>query len=208
MLACAQRLESSLLPLLSPSFPQKLKADILIIDIGGGYGQLLEALRKARPDLNGRMIVQDLPNVIESSQFVEGIEGMAHDYFAPQPVQGQYPISGLLYRAVAEDLSGAYTYYFRHVLHDQPDEACRRILKATASAMKAGYSRLVIMDAVLSSMGASTYASLFDLNMSTIAGGERTDHQWQTLLEAAGLQIVHVEAPPVGDGIIVATLKS
>lgn len=69
-------------------------------------------------------------------------------------------------------------------------------------------SRLVIMDTVLPSIGATAYATLLDINMMTIAGIERTDRQWRELLEAEGLKIVDVKTPAVGDGIIVAKLNS
>ena len=68
--------------------------------------------------------------------------------------------------------------------------------------MKPDYSRVVIMDAVLPSRGASTFASLFDINMIAIAGIERTDEHWRKLLEGVGLRVVKIEVPVMGDGII------
>ena len=72
--------------------------------------------------------------------------------------------------------------------------------------MKPNYSRIIIMDAVLPSTGASTFASLFDINMIAIAGIERTDEHWRKLLEGVGLRVLNIEVPSMGDGIIEAVL--
>ena len=61
---------------------------ILFVDVGGGRGQSLKAFRKLMPRLKGRMIVQDLPKVIEDQTSEYGIEAMAHYFFSHQPVKG------------------------------------------------------------------------------------------------------------------------
>ena len=61
---------------------------VLLVDIGAGRGQFLRDLRSGRPDLVGRMIAQDLPEVIARRDVVEGVENMAYDFFEPQPVKG------------------------------------------------------------------------------------------------------------------------
>ena len=45
---------------------QKLEKDVLLVDVGGSRGRLLERFRQQRPDCLARMAVQDLPNMIES----------------------------------------------------------------------------------------------------------------------------------------------
>ena len=72
--------------------------------------------------------------------------------------------------------------------------------------MKPNYSRIVILDAVLPSTGASTFASLFDISMIAIAGIERTDEHWRKLLEGVGLSVLKIEVPEMGDGTIEAVL--
>lgn len=61
----------------------------LCIDIGGGSGQMLREVRYFRPELKGRMIVQDLPKEIEERESVRGVEGMAYSFFDPQPIRGK-----------------------------------------------------------------------------------------------------------------------
>ena len=62
------------------------------------------------------------------------------------------------------------------------------------------------MDVVLPNKGASTFASLIDINMIAIAGIERTNEHWRKLLEGVGLRVLKIEVPVMGDGIIEAVL--
>ena len=61
---------------------------VMFVDVGGGYGQKAISLKKSCPQLQGRFIVQDLPESIDSAPTVEGIEMMAHDFFTEQPIKG------------------------------------------------------------------------------------------------------------------------
>ncbi len=65
------------------------KNDVAIVDVGGGMGHDLVELRKKQPDIPGRFILQDLPQVIEQiPQPIQGIEATAHDFYTEQPVKG------------------------------------------------------------------------------------------------------------------------
>jgi len=66
--------------------------DVLLVDVGGGRGNVISSIRKQRPDLQGRIIVQDLPQEISGREPVAGIEAMAHDFFTPQPIHGTSPL--------------------------------------------------------------------------------------------------------------------
>lgn len=62
-----------------------------IVDVGGGRGQSLEAIHKDWPEMQGRMMLQDLPDVIANTE-VRGvpsyIEPMSLSFFEEQPVKG------------------------------------------------------------------------------------------------------------------------
>ena len=100
--AAATRLQaSSLKATLSALFPKKepMTTDhavdaredlVMMVDVGAGRGQLLEEFRRERPDLVGRMIAQDLPEVVAGIAPSNGVETMCHDFFEPQPVEGLY----------------------------------------------------------------------------------------------------------------------
>lgn len=66
---------------------------ILFVDVGGGRGESLRTFRKTHPQLNGRIIIEDLPKVIEGQEVAKGVEAIVHDFFSPQPVKGmQHPL--------------------------------------------------------------------------------------------------------------------
>ena len=65
---------------------------VVVVDVGGGRGQALEAIHEVFPSLRGRMVLQDVPEVIEdakASGLPSFIEPMAASFFEPQPVQGK-----------------------------------------------------------------------------------------------------------------------
>jgi hypothetical protein len=59
--------------------------------------------------------------------------------------------------------------------------------------MKKGYSRILIMDAVLPDKGAGAFECLLDINMMPLSGIERTERHWRALLGKVGLKVVKVE---------------
>jgi hypothetical protein len=90
MAASFARQEDALTAKVAELFPTDgSEHDVVIIDVGGGRGQILNGLRKARRDLKGQMIVQDLPREIDGRDSLEEVQGMAYDFFTPQPVQGK-----------------------------------------------------------------------------------------------------------------------
>lgn len=61
---------------------------VLLVDVGGGRGQIIQDVRGQRPELKGRMIVQDLSQEIVGREAVNGVEAMSYDFFTPQPIKG------------------------------------------------------------------------------------------------------------------------
>ena len=65
------------------------KEQVAIVDIGGNVGYDLQELKQKHPDLPGRFVLQDRPEVIENViDTGEGIEPYSHDFFMEQPVKG------------------------------------------------------------------------------------------------------------------------
>ena len=67
--------------------------DVVIVDVGGGGGQVLEAIKAEHPNLKGRMILQDSPAVIQEAKangLPSYIEPMAASFFERQPVEGKH----------------------------------------------------------------------------------------------------------------------
>ena len=81
---------SILFPFETDNYVGTSEDKVLLVDVGGGKGDLIERFRRQRSDLAGRMIVQDLPKVIEGRPAIEGVEFMVHDFFTPQPIKGTF----------------------------------------------------------------------------------------------------------------------
>jgi ribosomal protein RSM22 (predicted rRNA methylase) len=63
--------------------------DIVFVDVGGGNGSQCAALKKEYPHLQGRIILQDRPAVLESALQVSGMEKIPHDFLTEQPVNSK-----------------------------------------------------------------------------------------------------------------------
>ncbi|KAI0505266.1 S-adenosyl-L-methionine-dependent methyltransferase [Xylaria bambusicola] len=164
----------------------------LLIDIGGGEGHDLLEFHRRYPNAPGRLILQDLPPVIDSIQDLPSkVECQKYDFFQEQPVKG------------------ARCYYFRSIFHNWPDADCIKILRNTAAAMRPGYSKLLMSEFVLPSSNTPLYPALLDINMMALLNGmERTEAEFSALLDAAGLKVVKFWS--VGaetEGLVEAVLK-
>lgn len=102
-------------------------------------GQTLQDFQAAMPEYTGRLVLQEIPDVINAAESLgvgkesgngSRIELQEHDFFTPQPIKG------------------ARAYFMRSVLHDWPDEQCRTILGHVKDAMEPGYSKILINDCV------------------------------------------------------------
>lgn len=64
---------------------------VILVDIAGGVGHDIQALKRKFPHRRGRYILEDLPVVIDSiTQLDEDIERVKYDFFTPQTIQGKY----------------------------------------------------------------------------------------------------------------------
>lgn len=119
----------------------------LIVDVAGGSGQDLQRFCELHgAAITSPLILQDQPAVIEravSSHLHPSITPMAHEFFQVQPVQGA-------------------AYYLHTVFLNWDDEHAVKTLRNLKPALKKGYSRILINEAVLES---HPYSSPTDLAM-------------------------------------------
>ncbi|KAJ5614880.1 hypothetical protein N7528_008534 [Penicillium herquei] len=153
--------------------------DVLIVDVGGNKGHDLEEFRSKWPNAPGRLILQDLPQILADIKSLDSaIEPMAHDFYTEQPVKG------------------ARAYFLHSVLHDWSDETCQLILRRLVDAMTPGYSKVLINENVVPDIGAHCQATSLDLIMLADLGGkERTEKQWREVIEPTGLIISKIWTP-------------
>ena len=152
----------------------------LLVDVGGGLGHDLVAFKQKFPHLPGKLIVQDLPVVIDDvKELSPGIEAMKHDFFKPQPVEN------------------AKAYYLRGVLHDWPDKQAREILGNIRGAMSK-HSILLLNENALPEDNVPLYPAEIDISMLVLFSSlERTQLQFKALLESAGFELVRIWTPKV-----------
>lgn len=137
-------------------------------DVAGGNGQQALNVVKKYPTMQGRVVVQDRPDMSFTQQ--EGVRFVPFDLFKPNPSKG------------------ARIYHLRLILHDWPDTRCRTILSHLRDAMEAD-SVIMVNDLVIRDVEARDYPTSFDICMATgFAAKERTEHEWETLFTSAGLK--------------------
>lgn len=61
---------------------------LIFVDVGGGNGQQCVALQKKYPALQGRIVLQDRPAILEKAITPDSVERMSYDYLVEQPVKG------------------------------------------------------------------------------------------------------------------------
>ncbi|KAK0636307.1 S-adenosyl-L-methionine-dependent methyltransferase [Bombardia bombarda] len=155
------------------------------VDVAGGRGQALLKLQEDIPGtFGGKLILQDLPIVIDSlkPEDVPNIETMKYDIFTPQPVKN------------------AHVYFMRRLLHDFYNPVCVEILKSTVQSMGPD-SRLIICDMLVPDkveVNGPTELYWLDLNLMMISGKEKTLKEFHELLDAAGLELVKVWPSAIG----------
>ncbi|KAF9892730.1 hypothetical protein FE257_001132 [Aspergillus nanangensis] len=148
---------------------------VLLVDVAGGVGHQCQRFRAHYPHIEGRIILQDLPEVIKDALPISGVEAMEHDIFDPQPIQ-----------------AGAKFYYFRGVLHDFSDQNCKEILHRTFGAMGLD-SAIVVDEMILPDRNVHWKATSVDLQMMANFGSqERTHSHWVKLIESTGLRVKEV----------------
>lgn len=146
-----------------------------VVDLGGGYGQISQALAKHTHDL--AFIVQDLPHVVEQGReklptnLSERISFEAHSFMVPQRAQQNPPDAFLISRC----------------LHNWSDHHSSLILHALIPALQQG-SRVLIWDSVLDDKPAKKLSEKFNLQqdfiMATISNGkDRSAGQFRHVLE-------------------------
>ncbi|KAI6089581.1 S-adenosyl-L-methionine-dependent methyltransferase [Hypoxylon rubiginosum] len=168
----------------------------VLVDIGGGTGQVLQDFQKDVPEYTGRLVLQEIPEVVaaatEKGVGADGrIELQVHDFFTPQPIRG------------------ARAYFMRSVLHDWPDEQCRKILGHLKGAMEPGYSKILISDCVVSDQQAAWQHVSLDLYMmAQVSSRERTEREWRALIVSSGLDVTGIYNEGDGNEGLIEVVRS
>lgn len=171
---------------------------VLLVDVGGGNGKDITnfATAVAGSHTSARLVLQERAEVVDAlaasrSQLPAQVELMAHNFFEANPVHG------------------AKVYYMHAVIHDWAESKAHEILVRIREAMKAGYSTLLLFDRVVPERASDwdVKTAALDINMMcNFAALERSEAQWRSLLEGAGLRYKGYKKVPGVSSFIEAVL--
>jgi hypothetical protein len=138
-----------------------------VVDVGGGRGALLAAILARWPAIRG--VLFDQAHVVAGAAPTPRCQVVAGDFFDSVP-------------------RGGDAYVLKAVLHDWDDARAGDILHRCRDAM-ADTATLVIVERLVGGPRQGPDTALSDLNMLVGPGGqERTEAEYQALLEAAGFR--------------------
>jgi hypothetical protein len=155
------------------------KEPSVMVDVGGGRGQVVDRIKEQLQTAHVRFVVQDL----NYDEELPGLEYQRHDFFNAQPVRGEFSFSVLSpWSNIC--CEGADIYFLRHILHNYGDSDSIIILNRIAQAMIKGRSKLIICERIVPDVQSPLAVSEFDLVMGILFGGcERTKCQFLGLIE-------------------------
>jgi hypothetical protein len=148
----------------------------LIVDVGGGRGDLITSIMQANPSLKG--VLFDLPQGSREAQSLLKTKGVADRCEIR---------TGSFFDSVP---AGGDVYILSRILHDWPDDKVATILANCRKAIKED-GTLLIRDNVLTDR--DEFGSQLDMTMMIMTGGqERTESEWKNLLQSAGFLLNRV----------------
>jgi len=160
-----------------------------IVDVGGGNGGLLAAVLARHPAVRG--VLFDQPHVVDKAGVVlapvaERAEVVAGDFFGSVP-------------------DGADAYLLKMIVHDWEDEEAAAILARCREAM-APDARVLVIDRILGPPNEGAEGKFSDLNMLVMPGGrERTEAEFASLFEGAGLRLLRTVPTAAGPAVLEAS---
>jgi SAM-dependent methyltransferase len=149
-----------------------------VADVGGAHGVLLAAVLKANPAARG--ILFELPHVIATAGEELAAQGLAKRCEL---------VSGDFFAAVPE---GADLHLLKQIVHDWDDERATQLLQNCHRALTPA-GKLLLVEMVVPADNRPDLAQAMDLNMLVLLGGrERTEEEYQRLLQGAGFRLERV----------------
>jgi SAM-dependent methyltransferase len=151
----------------------------VVCDVGGGYGALLCATLAAYPAMRGILLEQ------------AGVATGARSYVASQGLAERCAVvEGDFFESVPE---GADAYVMKSVVHDWPDARSVAILENCRRALRPD-GRVILIERVMPALAKDAPDTVrVDLHMLAVTGGrERSEAEYQELLEAAGFNLGRV----------------
>jgi hypothetical protein len=164
-----------------------------LMDVGGGHGLLLAEILKATPELQG--IVFDMPGV--------SLEG-GNQFEKAGLSERASIIEGSFFEAMPRLADGII---MKSIIHDWNDEKSRQILENCRDAVGPG-GKVLLCEFVLPESNKPGFANLLDLEMLVISGGqERSEREFRSLFESAGLRLSGIYHTRSGQSVLEAEVS-
>jgi hypothetical protein len=152
-----------------------------LVDVGGGFGNLLFAILKANSSTTG--VLFDLPSAIDRVQEGNNL---------PSELSGRYEmVGGDFLKSVPSD---GNTYILKQIIHNWNDEYAIKILKNCYQAMPID-GKLLVIDPIISPHKQS-FNTFLDLQFLIVSSGSRlrTENEFRELFAKAGFQLIKIVA--------------
>jgi SAM-dependent methyltransferase len=146
-----------------------------VVDLGGGHGQLLAEILARNPHLGG--VLFDLPSGVAAAQLGAG---------------GRLPRTEFIAGNFFESVPAGDVYVIKKVIHDWDDERSAAILRNCRKAMLPN-GKVLVAETLVPPGDEPNQIKHVDVVMLAVTGGlERTQAQYASLFDAAGLQLERV----------------
>jgi hypothetical protein len=156
-----------------------------IVDVGGGHGFTLATILASNPTLHG--VLYDLPDVVAGAGQILGDAGVSERCEI---------IGGSFFDSIP---SGADAYVLKQIIHDWDDDQSLTILRNCRAAMPKGGKVLLIERQIEQDHREAMRVLHIDIEMLVnVFGMERTDAEYRSLFERAGLRLTNIL--PLMDG--------
>jgi hypothetical protein len=150
-----------------------------LVDIGGGYGEMLGTFLQKYPHLQGILfdeeyVISHAEPTLAKHGVVERCQMVSGDFFTSVPPGGD-------------------AYLLKHILHDWDDERALTILKNCRDAMDE-HSKILVLEMIVQPGNIPGAAKMLDLNMLVMCPGgkERTESEFHQLFAQAGLKLTEI----------------
>ena len=149
-----------------------------LIDIGGGHGFLLASILAKNDNLKG--VLYDTPAIVAEAEKLLKEHGVTDKCVT---------VGGDFFTSVP---AGGDGYIMKHIIHDWNDEQCIAILQNCRKAMADG-GKVLVVEMVVPEGNEPSPAKFLDLQMlQYLPGCERTEKEYEGLLDKAGLKLTRI----------------
>lgn len=151
----------------------------LIVDVGGGHGEILISILQKCPGVRG--VLAEIDHVAEGAKARIARAGLAG--------RCQAVVCDFL-RAVPD---GGDAYVMQHIIHDWDDAHASTILRNIARAMGPKRGTVILLESVIASGSEPDMGKFIDIEMLAFTGGrERSAQDFRALLADAGFTLTRI----------------